>query len=272
MAMLWQVLREEFKNTVDDFRTKGAVGTFKDAALDACDMVADAGSVVYNGAKTIVAPGDESGVAVVRSTDLPCVGEQAQMEVGVGQSVCVEVLAVDTIATPPRVRVKREDNKQCLVVPVLAPGVPLPESESESQEFVGAGLLNGLKNEWQCTVEDFKTKGAAGALKDAALDAVDLLGTATTTAIGATKSVAGKTLDLLTGDEEEVTPPAQAVQAQQPVAAPTTSAAPSVPAPTSQPASLSPDDTAAGCIRQRQMKVPATTPNSERKEEEELID
>jgi len=80
MAMLWQVLREEFKNTVDDFRTKGAVGTFKDAALDACDMVADAGSVVYNGAKTIVAPGDESGVAVVRSTDLPCVGEQAQME------------------------------------------------------------------------------------------------------------------------------------------------------------------------------------------------
>ena len=43
MASWWNVLREEINGTIDDFREKGAWGAFKDATLDAVDLVQDAG-------------------------------------------------------------------------------------------------------------------------------------------------------------------------------------------------------------------------------------
>ena len=44
MASWWNVLREEINGTIDDFREKGAWGAFKDATLDAVDLVQDAGN------------------------------------------------------------------------------------------------------------------------------------------------------------------------------------------------------------------------------------
>ena len=43
MAYLWKALREEINGTIDDFREKGAWGAFKDATLDAVDLIQDAG-------------------------------------------------------------------------------------------------------------------------------------------------------------------------------------------------------------------------------------
>jgi len=268
---------------VDDFRTKGAVGAFRDAALDACDMVTDAGSMVYSGAKTIVAADEVSDIVVVRSTGVPSVDEQVQAELGNGTCVPAVVLAVDTLASPPRVRILRQDDHSSCIAPVLAPGVPLPEQETAPQGAFGAQLLDDLSKEWQCTVQDFKTKGAAGALKDAALDAVDLLGSATETAFVATKSVAGKTLDLLTGDEEDVSPTVNRVRTQQAVATPSV-ATPPVPTPSvankvaepscpraSQPVKVSPDDSVENWLRNGGSKASAAHV-SRKEQEEELID
>ena len=66
MAYLWNVLREDFgvstactadrmfdtcceeiSGTIDDFREKGAWGAFKDATLDAVDLVQDAGEFLF---------------------------------------------------------------------------------------------------------------------------------------------------------------------------------------------------------------------------------
>lgn len=46
MASWWNVLREEINGTIDDFREKGAWGAFKDATLDAVDLVQDAGWLI----------------------------------------------------------------------------------------------------------------------------------------------------------------------------------------------------------------------------------
>jgi len=141
---------------------------------------------------------------------------------------------------------------------------------------MGPELLYELNNQWRYTVEEFKTKGAAGALKDAALDTFDLLGNATQTAIGATKTVTGKTLDLLTGETE--IPQTQRFGVRHNVVAPcvaSAAAAGSNSTQSSQPVERSFDETVEGCLRQRQSKAPAgpvSTTQVQEAEEEELID
>ena len=49
-------MKLEIKETVQDFREKGAVATFKDAALDAVDLVGNTATTAVNGAKTVAAP------------------------------------------------------------------------------------------------------------------------------------------------------------------------------------------------------------------------
>lgn len=47
-------LTKELQNTVEDFKEKGAVGALRDAALDAVDIVKDAGSAAAKGAHALI--------------------------------------------------------------------------------------------------------------------------------------------------------------------------------------------------------------------------
>ena len=48
-------VKTEIKDTVQDFREKGAVATLKDAAMDAVDLVGNTASTAVSGAKTVAA-------------------------------------------------------------------------------------------------------------------------------------------------------------------------------------------------------------------------
>eukprot|EP00971_Amphidinium_carterae_P032049 631259-Amphidinium_carterae.1 len=158
MARFWSALREEVLNTVDDFRTKGTVSTLRDAVLDAGDMAKDAGSWLVGGTEEEASP-------CIRSDTMPDGDDVVVVELGQGQSVQGTVIAVDSTSEPPQAYVQIEGESEPLLVPVL------PRAEDPLYE----GLLTGIKEEWECAVQDFKQKGAAGALKDAALDASDMV-------------------------------------------------------------------------------------------------
>jgi len=67
-----------------------------------------------------------------------------------------------------------DDSDRSSDVPDDAP--PLQKRISGAE--VGQAILHGVSQEWQLTVQDVREKGAVGALRDAALDAVDCVGSA----------------------------------------------------------------------------------------------
>mmetsp|Transcript_6559 Transcript_6559/g.11398 ORF Transcript_6559/g.11398 Transcript_6559/m.11398 type:complete len:436 (-) Transcript_6559:26-1333(-) len=169
MARFWNALRDEvfntvddFRtevlNTVDDFRTKGTVGTLRDAVLDAGDMAKDAGSWLVGGTA------EDDAYPCVRSQTIPDGDDKVVVEVGPRQFVEGIVMAVDSASEPPLLYVEINGSSEPLLVHVLPPAQDPYE-----------GLLTGIREEWESTVQDFKQKGAAGALKDAALDAGDMV-------------------------------------------------------------------------------------------------
>lgn len=181
-AMLFQTIRDEFSATVQDFREKGAVSTVKELGLDAVDMVGAAASTAVEGAKilgqdlidltreqpgesTAAAPGPGQGAAAVSSSSSRGAGDAARSADG------DEATQVD-------------------------PDSPGRDAAAQTEPNVyGADLLETFKQECFATVQDFREKGAVSAVKDAALDAVDIVGsTASTIAVGA-RSVATPLLD-----------------------------------------------------------------------------
>lgn len=59
----------------------------------------------------------------------------------------------------------------------------------EEQEALTA-VLEGIRDEWRATVQDFQEKGAVGALRDAALDACDVVGSVANAAAGTARALA----------------------------------------------------------------------------------
>mmetsp|Transcript_66600 Transcript_66600/g.124291 ORF Transcript_66600/g.124291 Transcript_66600/m.124291 type:complete len:311 (+) Transcript_66600:63-995(+) len=184
MAALWSMLREEVVGTVNEFREKGAIGAFKDAALDACDMVADAGQFVVNEASSLIV-GDEE--PVLYTMQLPEDGQEVMLRAG-NRFVAAQVIALDTVSNPARAKVRLSDGA-FIVVPVLPMDVAMSQAQQQQLQQLEQNpahnaaddggmlwVLNGLKQELQSTVQEFQQKGAVGALRDATLDAVDLLG------------------------------------------------------------------------------------------------
>eukprot|EP00401_Gymnodinium_catenatum_P010192 CAMPEP_0117536156 /NCGR_PEP_ID=MMETSP0784-20121206/41305_1 /TAXON_ID=39447 /ORGANISM="" /LENGTH=304 /DNA_ID=CAMNT_0005332705 /DNA_START=48 /DNA_END=959 /DNA_ORIENTATION=- len=187
---LWQSLREELSNTVQEFREKGAKGALVDAALDTRDIVKDAGGWLFGGVRDLVGGAGSIEAAtelVVRACSDRQIGDHGQLELPPGSAtVDVEILALDTISTPPRARVRRFDTGEELVAMVLPFGAPAPPASlvqgagtplgdalpNESNET----LLGELHKQVRLTVEDIRQKGAVGALQDAALDAIDIVG------------------------------------------------------------------------------------------------
>jgi len=183
MAALWQTLRNEFRASVDDIKSKGVAGAFYDAALDAKDLLVDAGGAVVGGAQAVLGGSTEERPALRRPAPgaSPEPGSLAVLELEDGTTEEVVVLALDGISDPPRVRVKRE-NGEDLVAPLMdfdeAQAADGLRSIAASGMAGGQWLLDELSKEVRGTVEDFREKGAVGALKDATLDAFDIVGDA----------------------------------------------------------------------------------------------
>lgn len=138
-------LKEEVQGTVQDFREKGAVTMFKDAALDAVDIVgstagkaAEAAGKAAEGARSLASP------------------------------------LIDLDWTPE--------------------AGPEGQTDAQQSQSTVQQLVTGLKQEFKDTVQDFREKGAVGTFKDAALDAVDIVGSTAATAVEGAKSVAKQTL------------------------------------------------------------------------------
>jgi len=104
-GILLEGLKQQCKETVQEFRDKGAVGTVKDATLDAVDIVGSAAAAVADKTRTYAAPLLEKAPDAVTSVE-------------------------------------------------------------------------GLKQQCKDTVQEFRDKGAVGTVKDATLDAVDIVGNA----------------------------------------------------------------------------------------------
>eukprot|EP00440_Ansanella_granifera_P011485 gb/GFBE01012469.1/.p1 GENE.gb/GFBE01012469.1/~~gb/GFBE01012469.1/.p1 ORF type:complete len:429 (+),score=124.44 gb/GFBE01012469.1/:1-1287(+) len=136
-------LKQEFHETVKDFKEKGAVGALKDAALDAVDIAGSAAGKAASGARSLA-----SDLIDLSGPEEGADGGQEAEGATTGQ---------------PRGSVMQ--------------------------------LVDGLKQEIKGTYQDIREKGAVATLKDAALDAVDIVGSTASTAVEGAKSVAAPLLE-----------------------------------------------------------------------------
>jgi len=196
MAALWQTLRSEWKATISDIQEKGAIAVFQDAALDAVDIVKDTGGLIAGTAASLLS--NEGDRLILTVPAIPTVGSHYPLLLGDGVTrIEVEVLAVDTISKPVRATVRWMESGQELVVTVDVDG-ELQESMTDKEHW----LVSELRQELQGTIEEFRSKGPVGVLKDATLDAVDIIHEGADTACSGARTVAEKAIDLLGAREE----------------------------------------------------------------------
>ncbi|CAE7503372.1 Ube3c [Symbiodinium natans] len=179
--------------TVDEFRQKGAIGALRDAALDARDMATDAGSWLVGNVRSLV-DGDGNATAVLRYDGVPPRGATAPLQFSDGRVMQATVLQVDGVSQPPRAQVKVDGIDETVLVPVH-PTSEAAEGAEGAADSADAGLLASIRQEFTHTVQDFREKGAVGALKDAARDAVDIVGSTAGKAVDLVGSTAGKAVD-----------------------------------------------------------------------------
>eukprot|EP00928_Gymnodinium_smaydae_P098990 TRINITY_DN932_c2_g2_i1.p2 TRINITY_DN932_c2_g2~~TRINITY_DN932_c2_g2_i1.p2 ORF type:complete len:422 (+),score=123.63 TRINITY_DN932_c2_g2_i1:97-1266(+) len=172
MAALWNILREEVRGTVDDFREKGAIGALQDAALDTRDIAAGAGGWLWGEVRSFVesAPDDERSAGAANGAPA---ASSSQGEATASSS--------SSSSPPPTAGAAAAAD---------GAGAAAASSGGGSSAVAAASrraseLLGGLQSQLNDTVEEVRTKGAAGALKDAALDAVDIVGHTTKVAANA---------------------------------------------------------------------------------------
>ena len=147
-------IKQEWDQTVQDFRQKGAVGALKDATMDAVDLV---GSTAGKAVDLIGNTADKAIDGARSLIDLDAPTEQTAGQQSQGQ-----------VSTQP-------------------PAQPQP---GRVMQFVDT-----VKTEIKDTVQDFREKGAVATLKDAAMDAVDLVGNTASTAVSGAKTVAAPILE-----------------------------------------------------------------------------
>lgn len=185
MASWWNVLREEINGTIDDFREKGAWGAFKDATLDAVDLVQDAGSMVVDGTAQLLHL-ERPTLRRHPGAPLPEMGDEVPISLSNGQPpVRAKVYGVDGISDPPRVRVMRMDTGEEVLVDVVDDdGSPKRQPMSWVVEEIGRA------------VGEVREKGA-GVLKDGVLDTVDIVKEGTCVALNGAQQLGRQTLSAL---------------------------------------------------------------------------
>lgn len=188
--------------TVNDFKEKGVVGALSDAVLDARDMAVDGAGMLWDGVQQLVGDDDMLQDACLRCEGAPQAGGTFPLEFADGRILEATVVQVDGVSDPPRAVCTVPGFEGPVLVPVLAPGVELPKAD-EAAEGEGNGFIDGLKQEWNATVQDFREKGAVGALKDATMDAVDIVGSTAKAGVDGARSVTNDLIDLDWSKETE---------------------------------------------------------------------
>ena len=184
-------IKQEWDQTVQDFRQKGAVGALKDATLDAVDLV-----------------GSTAGKAV----DL--IGNTADKAIDGARSL------IDLDAPSEQQPTGQPSQTQ---------------DSTQAQRGSVMQFVDTMKLEIKETVQDFREKGAVATFKDAALDAVDLVGNTATTAVNGAKTVAAPILE-----DFWATKPEETASAETPGVSPSPAAvSSSAPAATSAPEAAS---------------------------------
>ena len=117
-------------------------------------------------------------------------------------------------------------------------------SGQAAQKGYAMKFVDGIKSEIHGTVQDFREKGAVATFKEAAFDAVDLVGTTATTAVNGAKSVAAPLLEDFWAPGAQGAPDA-GPPASQPAASPSAPASSEAPAAASPAASAAPEASAA---------------------------
>ncbi|CAK0812243.1 unnamed protein product, partial [Prorocentrum cordatum] len=103
MASLWNAIRSEVQASVDEFREKGVVGAFRDAALDAVDLAKSGGELLMDGVHSLT--GDDEYPPILRAEGIPAKGAIATLELASGKVAQALVVDVDAVSDPPRAQV-----------------------------------------------------------------------------------------------------------------------------------------------------------------------
>lgn len=198
MAYLWKALREEVLDTVDDFRQKGALGALRDAALDTADIATGASRSLWDGVRGLVTVEQKM---CLRVSGIPIRGTMAPLDFLDGRIMEVLVVDVDTVSNPPRARVTIPGTADLISVPIIPPEHLINNSErasmdSQLQDGISSAF-EGLKLEWDNAIKDVREKGAVGAMKDTARDAIGVVGSTAASAVSAARPYANQTMDIV---------------------------------------------------------------------------
>mmetsp|Transcript_81054 Transcript_81054/g.160630 ORF Transcript_81054/g.160630 Transcript_81054/m.160630 type:complete len:516 (-) Transcript_81054:671-2218(-) len=211
----WKVVQQEVTGTFQEFRQKGAVNVFRDAALDAADLAKDASDLLTQGIKTAV-----SGDGLEKLEDeifiagpaVPEPGDSVTLQFTDGTCLTeAQVLAVDSLSEQPRARVMIEGAEKPLLVPIWGPDVAQQMLTDASENMstgnvelqfdakadidARADTLSLVKQEWSERVQGIREMCDIQAIKEAAFDTVDAVHGKALSAVDVAKSVATPCLD-----------------------------------------------------------------------------
>jgi len=143
--------------------------------------------------------------ACLRASGLPVRGTTAPLEFDDGRTVEALVVDVDDTSDPPRARVTVAGSADVLSVPILPPLEPpaeggpdaTPADPAQGQRSSSGSVLEGLRQGWSSTVQDFREKGAVGAMKDTARDAIGAVGSTAASAVDSARPYASQAVDIV---------------------------------------------------------------------------
>jgi hypothetical protein len=157
-------IQQDYQDTMQDLKDKGAVIAVRDAAMDAVSLVGSTAAKAVHGARSLA-----SDLVVAEDARPASNAAQPQAEVteAEGESRSSDV-STDT-----------------------AEAATANVSSGESANLLDLPLFDTIKQEFSSTVQDFREKGAIGVVKDAALDAKDIIGGTARTVVNSAKSFVG---------------------------------------------------------------------------------
>lgn len=208
-ASVLQGLKQDVIGTVNDLRQSNAAGTIREKAIETKGLAADASSWLLGGVRDFVSGNEPDGYILAKG--IPSQGASVPLHFPDGRVLEAVVVDTDGVSDPPRARVTIPDAEAPLLVTIMDPELHEQKtmaSASASSASTGdattdgidgdrrPSMIDGLKHEWNQTVQDFRDKGAVGAMKAAALDTVDIVGGHAATAVSGARSLASPLIDL----------------------------------------------------------------------------
>jgi len=190
-------LKREWIETVQEIREKGPMQAIKDAALDTVDIVHGTAKSAVDVAKSVASPAvdeiQERGAfgAVIDATG---VVKEATVGAVTGATGVVKEATVGVTAATGAVIDATAGAVTGATGAVRDVTVGVVDRAKSTAVYGAAsehatGLFTTIKHEWQGTVQDFNEKGAVGTMKDAALDAAEIVGSTASSAASAARDV-----------------------------------------------------------------------------------